>query len=214
MNLQELHALFRFDVPDAAPPYSWPVDRVTYWLNEAEDEAALRARLLFDSSLSYAVIAGTRTVAYTERLIDVTHAHLVLGGAPVPLRVLDRMEADRLYPNRRDISGTPKALIHEEGYFSFDVAADAAAVLKVEAYRYPSAPLAQDTDEPEILADHHRHLIEWAKYRAYSLPAEGLQDLKRAAQSLALFESYFGLRPMAKARKAAAANRPQRNKVW
>ena len=50
MTLEELIASFREDATDKVGPYLWEDETVTRWLNEAQDEAAVRARLLLDDS--------------------------------------------------------------------------------------------------------------------------------------------------------------------
>ena len=50
MNLAALIAQFRADADDSVSPYLWPDASVKRWLNEAVAEAALRARLLHESS--------------------------------------------------------------------------------------------------------------------------------------------------------------------
>ena len=46
MTLEELIASFREDSNDELEPYLWGDEAVTRWLNEAQDEAAVRGRLL------------------------------------------------------------------------------------------------------------------------------------------------------------------------
>lgn len=48
MNLTTLLAEFRERAGDTETPYLWSDARATAWLNEAQDEAAIRKRLLFD----------------------------------------------------------------------------------------------------------------------------------------------------------------------
>ena len=50
MTLGELIASFREDATDKVETYLWEDEAVTRWLNEAQDEAAVRGRLLLDDS--------------------------------------------------------------------------------------------------------------------------------------------------------------------
>ena len=50
MTLEELIAAHRRDTDDLQPDYLSSDADITYWLNEGEQEAALRARLIHDTS--------------------------------------------------------------------------------------------------------------------------------------------------------------------
>ena len=69
MTLEELIASFREDSTDKLEPYLWEDETVTRWLNEAQDEAAVRGRLLLDDSTpavtQIAVTAGQANATAT-----------------------------------------------------------------------------------------------------------------------------------------------------
>ncbi|MDI3512626.1 MAG: hypothetical protein PWQ61_3393 [Betaproteobacteria bacterium] len=67
-------------------------------------------------------------------------------------------------------------------------------LLKLEGYRLPLAPMVLSSAEnPEINAAHHRHLVQWALHRGYSVPDSEIFDATRSSLALAEFERYFGL---------------------
>ena len=75
MTLAELIAALRTDADDlVANPYLWSDAELTRWANEAEQEAALRAKLLFDASTTavcqIAVLAGTTSYALHAKVQD------------------------------------------------------------------------------------------------------------------------------------------------
>jgi len=98
MTLAELIAAFRTDADDlVANPYLWSDAELTRWANEAEQEAALRAKLLFDASTmavcQIAVLAGTTSYALHAKVHDVEHARTIdSGGTVTRLTLTDRIE--------------------------------------------------------------------------------------------------------------------------
>lgn len=75
-------------------------------------------------------------------------------------------------------------------------------VLHLECYRLPLAALEDESDEPEIHAAHHEHLIEWALFKAYSVPDADAFDPTRAKMAEDAFTRYFGLQPDSDMRRA------------
>ncbi|MDN5539966.1 MAG: hypothetical protein L0H08_23745, partial [Comamonas sp.] len=77
MNLEDLIASFREDSSDEVEPYLWGDDTVTRWLNEAQDEAAVRGRLLLDDSTpavtTIAVSAGQASYQLHAKVYEIAH---------------------------------------------------------------------------------------------------------------------------------------------
>ncbi len=213
MNLGDLIANFRVDERDTAAPYNWPDEDLTRWFNESVEEAAIRSSLLRET-LSLSLIPADFEISLPARIIEVRTARIVEGSSTYWLKPTDRYEQDRLASDWRDTTGRPTAFIHDDSAITLNRIVEAAADLKLECYRVPVNQMADDSDEPEISAAHHRRLDGWVRYRAYMVPDSDFGDKKRAEQGLADFEDYFGRRPDADHRRNNNANRPHRVKAW
>lgn len=213
MNLAELIANFRVDERDTAAPYNWPDEDLTRWFNEAVEEAAIRKSLLREE-LMLTLTAGDTRVAIPARIVEVRTARIVEGCSTYWLDPTDRHEQDRLNRDWRDLIERPTAFIHDDSSITLNRIVASSGDLKLECCRVPVNPMADDSDEPEISAVHHRRLDGWVRYRAYMVPDSDFGDKTRAEQGLADFEGYFGRRPNADHRRNNNANRPHRVKVW
>ena len=79
-----------------------------------------------------------------------------------------------------------------------DITPDRAGILRLEGYRTPLADMTltdKDTVQPEIHPEHHRHLVQWALHRGFSIPDMESFDPSRAALAEDAFTAYFGQRP-------------------
>jgi hypothetical protein len=213
VNLGNLIANFRVDERDTEAPYNWQDPTLTRLFNEAEEEAAIRKSLLRET-LVLSLSAGDFEIALPPRIVEVRTARIVEGGQTYWLDPTDRYEQDRLNRDWRDITERPTAFIHDDSSITLNRIVAAAGELKIECCRVPVNPMADDNDEPEISAVHHRRLDGWVRYRAYMVPDSDFGDKKRAEQGLADFEGYFGRRPDADHRRNNNANRPHRVKAW
>lgn len=220
MKLSELIALYRSDADDGVAPYLANDADLTIWLNEAVEEAAVRARLIFeDSDNSICVIpvtAGRKAYYLDELVCFVTKAWFTPTGSTetVELTLTDRFEQDRVHPGRRGLTQPPTELIVDDTTVTLGCIPEAAGSLRIDVYRLPNCPMKELTDAPEIAPVHHRHLVPWATHRAYSRPDSELQDLERAKVEIKRFETMFGLRPDAMQRRDFHANTPMHNKAY
>ncbi|MNV63001.1 hypothetical protein D3C71_1555760 [compost metagenome] len=87
-------------------------------------------------------------------------------------------------------------------------------MLRLEGYRLPLAALEQDSDEPEIHKGHHRHLVDWALHRAFSVPDADTFDPKRAGDAEAAFAAYFGLPPDSDMRRTTRHDQDHQTTVY
>ena len=71
--------------------------------------------------------------------------------------------------------------------------------------------MAGDSDAPEIAAIHHRKLVHWALFRAFSVPDSETVDPTRAAIADAAFIKAFGHSLDATTRRDYESNRPHHN---
>lgn len=217
MNLADLIAAYRSDAVDNALPYLASDSDLTIWFAEAQEEACIRARLIYDTSTlaicKVQVTAGTRSYPLHAAVFEIAFATLTDGNGEVSkLDQMDRVELTRISPDWRLKTERPKFLIHDDTRIELAFTPDQDYELTIEAYRLPLQPIANGL---EIAGAHHRRLVDWALYRAYSRPDADLQDAEKAGNALANFEAYFGLRPDVDLRKATQANGPHFNKsAW
>jgi len=214
MTLAQMMAVFNSEERNNITPPLWESTDIKRWFNEAEQEAAVRGNLIFDTD-SATLAADATSVALDAGIYDVERVFLsVSGGTPFEITPTDRREQDRISSNWRTTTGQPTQFIHDDTRLVFNRIADAAYTVSIEGFRLPAADMVADADTPEIARIHHSKLIEWVRYRAYSIPDNDRQDNQKAATALAVFTDYFGPRPPANESRARNANRPHRVKAW
>lgn len=221
MTLDELMTQFRVDADDLAEPHLFSDEELMVWFNEAQDEAAIRSRLLYETeyadACSIAIEAGQAVYPLHECVNEIAHVAFVASGDTEVrhLDIMDRVELDRIDRNWRSRSGTPRYLIQDDTRLTVAPKPDAPGVLTLEVYRLPFDRMVLDVDQPEIAAIHHLRLVDWVTFRAFSKPDGETMDPQRAAAGEDRFTKQFGHRPDADARRLVSSNQPQYNKaVW
>ena len=222
MTLEELIKQFRVDANDAVAPYLASDEVVTAWLNEAEHEAVIRARLISDVSTpevcSIAITAPTTVYALHQSILDITRAAFTPTGSTTEycVSVVDRVEQDRMYPGWRKITDIPRQMIQTDTHIQLGRIPSVDGVLDIEVNRLPLVKIEDSpTESPSIGTIHHRHLVQWALHKNYAIPDSETHDVGRSEKALAEFTRVFGLRPDADYRRATQANRQPHNKaVW
>ena len=220
MDLSDLIIQFRTFTKDKSEPYLWEDDALTLWFNEAEREAALRARLLFDKTTAaicqIAVTAGTSVYDLHKLVNEVTYASLTDSDDNIwVVKATDRIELDEQTPYWRTSTEHPTRFIQDDKKIELNAVIGETFTLNMEVYRGPLVPI-EDTaqDEPEIAAAHHEHLVKWVMHRAYLINDRDAHAAKLSKQYLNEFEDYFGFRPQAELRKREQINKHHHNKVW
>lgn len=222
MKLEALIAQFRIDADDTVDnPYLWADEDIATWLSEAEEEAAIRANLIYDTTTpevcQIAVVANTAAYPLHKAITEIAYAQFVPTSDATRVAILDqkdRLELDRLNPRWRQDTGEPRYFVQDDTTLTLYPRPAEAGALTLEVHRLPLEPLANDNDEPEIGNAHHRHLVNWALFRAFSQPDTEAIDPNRAAQAEGRFTSHFGLPVDADMRRAHRANTPQFNKSY
>ena len=223
MNLKGLIAAVHTDADDLEDPPLLSTANVVAWLNEAEEEAAVRRRLLFEGDLEEMCLidveAGTRSYALDPRWFCITRAWLTDASGCVRLLHLTSRDAlDRIRPDWRTKARDPDYLIQYDTRVEIGAPVAKAWQLHLEGYRLPLKPMLedeQDDAQPEIGAAHHLYLRHWALHRGYSIPDTEVFDLQKAARAEAEFTRYFGPRPDADLRKDLQADQPHHNEaIW
>lgn len=168
MNLGELITLARIKLRDTQQPYHWNDVELTEYFNEAEREAAIRARPLVDDT-SFQIELVPEQVAYQldHRIIDVLEAKL-------------------------DDEAVEFELSETE--LTLDCAPEQAGTLILKASRLPLINMINLEDEPEIREVHRVHLIDWALSRAHLVADPETFNPQISEFFEKSFERYFGTR--------------------
>lgn len=216
MTLEQLIAQFRVDSEDKLEPYLFSDESITQWLNEAQEEACIRALLLKDWAtadvVQIPVTAGLSMYVPNPLIINITRATFVpVAGDKQVLLSTNEYELDRIKSDWRDLVEPPCFIIHHDTQIRLACTPDTDGVLNLEVNRLPLAPMASDMDSPEIAAIHHRHLVKWALHRAFSIPDSETVDANRAALAEVEFTRVFGRSPDADTRRSHEADRPHHN---
>lgn len=223
MTLADLLDAYRNAADDETEPYRADDARVTGWLNEAVDEACLRAKLIFDTTsplCTLRVVAGTQAYVLHPAIDDIAAAwmdkhHTVL--QPTDQSALDRGRDVRWHLNSpswraayvdasawcgsnwRMWNGQPRFIIRDGQSIRLVPNPTSDDVLHLEVYRRPLAAEKLDaanatTCVPRVSFQYQPALVEWALYRAFMRRDEDQVDPAVAAAHLQLFEAAFGPR--------------------
>jgi hypothetical protein len=202
----------------------WPDEDVKRWLGEAEEEAAIRKRLLYDdytlAMVRIDVTAGVSSYPLDPRMFEVSKARLLnatTGRHVEDLFITTREQLDLECLGWRDERRQPELFIQDDTRIVLPGIVDKAYTLRIEGYRTPLKPMeacSADSVKPEIAVLHHRYLVKWALYRAYSKQDADTLDPARADRALGDFEAYFGKRPMADMHRRMQANQPHHTRSY
>ena len=225
MVVSELISAFRRDAGDAVKPYFFTDKDVIAWLNEAEDEACERARLIFDGT-NQAICklpfnAGARFARLHPSILEVVDAKWVTAdtGATQALRLTSRMheETSGAFGRSSSDTGLPVLASHDEGMLTLWPIPNVAGHVWLQCYRRPLLPLLPvDTEErsPEIHAAHHKYLVQYVLHRAFAVPDADAFDPSRSEKALKIFERRFGLGSMATVARRSRADQPRVNPAF
>lgn len=221
MTRDELIREFRILTRDRVEPYLWERDWVASWLDEAQIEACIRGRLLHESAdpavCEIDVTAGEAVYPLHAALYELDHLGFKVSGDTLrrKVRLVSTEELDDLLSDWRDRTGRVEYAVQDDTRIRLVPTPDEAGTLLLEGYRLPLTSLATSgAASPEIHQSHHRHLLQWALYRAYSIPDAESLDLDRAALAERAFADYFGTRPDSDLRRITRVDVEHRNKAW
>lgn len=232
MTLEDLIAAFRpesgdkvRDIHGRTDDLLWSDCMLARWFTEAQEEAAIRKRLLPDS-MNVRVVPDKSAYPFTAffeitradlfRVTDLTTDPVTLERRGCELEIVSRERMDEIDPDWRLERDTPAQLVQEDTRILLPAIVSGDYVLKLEGLRLPLKAFSEENlgAKPEIAPVHHRFLVHWALFRAYGIQDADTFDAERSARELALFESYFGKRPDADLRKDLRQDRPQVNRCW
>ncbi|WP_440111767.1 phage adaptor protein [Acidovorax sp. BL-A-41-H1] len=220
MTLQQLIERFRNDADDRIAPFLWSDEWLAAWFTEAQDEAAVRARLLLDdyspAVTEIAVSAGVDSYPLHPKLYEIARLDFIpaAGRATEPyLTTREKLDRDR--PEWRSMPpADPVWAIQTDTRLRLAPVPVQDGLLRLEAYRLPLKPLVNDGDKPEIHEAHHIHLCKWVMHRAFGRPDADTFDAGRSQQGRDDFDAYFGRRPDADLRRSTRHDETQANVAY
>ena len=201
MTVAELIARYRSDAFDSVAPFALSDAEVIALLNEAVSEAAIRGRLIHESSASMCritVTAGKSVYPINAALYELTHtAFREEGQKREPVTLASEEWLDQNVRDWRDEKGRPAYAVQSDRTLRLIPEPDRNGELLLEGYRLPIITLeADDLDAaPEINPSHHRYLVYWVLHRGFSIPDAERFDPSRAVEAEREFTRYFGARP-------------------
>lgn len=203
MILSELIRRFRVAAFDNEQPYLFADQDITDWLNDAVKEAAIRGRLIHDSTTTGVCTISTQPnvsiYALHESLYEIDALHWLSSDNPYKVNGLQLVSqedmADIWHDWRTRDYATPEYAIQHDTNIRLVPAPNTAGVITIEGYRTPLVPMTLDTDRPEINIIHHEYLIQWALHKGFGIPDSEVFDMNRSALAEQEFTDYFGMRP-------------------
>ncbi len=211
MTLEEMIANFREVADDKGTPPLWSDALLTLFANEAQTEAARRARLFKDASTQglsiYEVNAGDQKLLLDSRVIFPKIVKIDSRGMPL-LRV-HQADIDKTLPGW-DFPGVDFGYVthyipdKETGLLWFNAPFIADDTVRITCIREPLVPMQLGTGstvdrvDPEVRVRHQFGLINWMLSRAFDMSdVEEKYDPQRSKKFLDAFEAEFGKRSSA-----------------
>jgi hypothetical protein len=203
MTLQDIiEDLVRPRLDDVNSPYLISDAEMILYANEAQMEAARRARLFVDSTTQaitqISATANSWRHAIDSRIIFVKRARFSSQSFNLKKRSVEWM--DRHIPGWEDHdAATPIYYIadYDSGYLCTYPKLKTADTLKLTVVREPLNPLEAMADEPELKARHQYGMVDWILHRCYAKRDADIYDPQKSLEHLALFEAEFGKRSTA-----------------
>lgn len=196
MKLGEMRDQCRRISGDTAKPYKSTDDEWNRFLNDAQNEACRRARLLVDSTTAdlceIQLNASDTSYELDPRVLFVRRVRL--DGESLPLGRVSYKDLDAGVPGWEDETGLPRGYVpdFETGKLRPYPAPDDTYTAKLTVVRLPLADMAKEEDAPEVRPHLHEALLDWALHRHFAKPDPDVHDDTRAKYHLARFELEFG----------------------
>lgn len=235
MQASDLIEAFRQRANDVAAVQLFDEVDVLRWASEAEREACIRAKLIFDRTkptICFINVAPDVTTYTINPLITEVSAVYLERSAQYPgmhRKQLDRVDQSnsraryrrcRDYGNNYAIGddfglGAHVAMYSIDGYAlqlygtpdTTFAPSPAVSFLRLEVYRLPLVDMADPSDEPEIPLMHQDGLVDWMLYRAFTGVDNDENAVQRGVLALQLFEQRYGPRPSANQTRMQAEGR-------
>lgn len=205
MNSSTLLDAFRADVNDAVEPYLWSDTEVFDYTDDAQKMFTRLTGGISDatSSLtSLAYTAGTTMVPFSDRILAIRHISLASTGREIRRYNLEELIAPRsgfhrygegpVFSTLDNTTGPVTAVVLGIEEFSLRLVhiPTKADTLNLLVYRMPLKDITDVDQALEIKEKHHRALLLWMKYRAYSKQDAEAYDKGAADKFEAAFVAY------------------------
>ncbi len=212
MDVSEVVNLYRQRSDDGVFPFHASDEILVGFAAEAEEEACIRARLIYDETSTICtipVLVGVSRYQIDPCIFDIQHVRYINQDGAV--FCTDQVGAGEMIAADQSVLGRPYKYAH--------VADDALSIwpvpntyhagsLKLSVYRTPLFPVEELDDPFEIHERWHRYLVDWLLYRVYSSKDIELRDDERAAEAYKRFEQRFGIRRPADIMRRHREKRP------
>ena len=169
MTTSELIEACRLRADDVSEPYLWTDEEWLFGLNEAQNEACVRARILREPDVPLTVAAGASRVALPSYALDVVEVRVVSTGEIMAMENYSTENGDLAFIEPM-IKDTP---------------------ITVCLVRLPKLPITSSRP-PEIPVRFHARLVDWALRLAYLKNDADAFNPSAAALHEAMFKQSFG----------------------
>lgn len=210
MRADAVVALARIDLDDLVEPYLWPAQNLLRFVAEGQQEACLRADLLWDATSTFcelAIAANAVAVPLDTRINRIIWAGWDDGSVVKPLTIRDEEDVERESPNWRSHSGVPSYVIQKPTALRLVTKPASAGTLRLEVFRQPLLTDLTGTSELEIPARYGHLLKEWVVHRAYQTRDADKGDIQRSNDAEARYTAAFGPRPNVAAKESQQQRR-------
>lgn len=200
MTEQDLLNLFRSDMRDEeSNPYLWSDAEVCSYMNDAQNMFCRLTDGISDATNDavtlLAIAPNTTSIALHPSILKIRAARLVSSGMPVDVLNVEDMPARNMRFDQR--TGQLAALIEgqEENTIVPWPIPNFTDSVRLAVFRRPLKTIADTAadDELEIGVQHHLHLLEWMKHRAYRKQDAETLDMKASQEAKENFEAYCTL---------------------
>lgn len=193
MNVGDLIAEYRDEANDEVAPFLVSDATLIRYANDAQMEAATRARFFIDSTIRIKVKAGSGLATLDPKIIYVRGARVL--DNDVPLRPRYRKDMD-CWPGWEAETGDAMHFIKDytSGKLRLHPIPTVDVVLAVTAVRGPLNDLAGTGDDLEIPIRYQQKLVYWMLHRAFAKKDVGgdARDDRLAKEYEDRFAMYFG----------------------
>lgn len=196
MKVGELIQEVREDyLDDDVEPFLWKQSTLLRFLSRAQDEVAMRQRILVDNSTaeicSVTIAADTPSYDLDSRIVLIESVGIE--GEELTKWTIPKL--NRRIPSWRLREGYVDGYLQEGLTITLlptPTAAEDTKTLDLKVWRMPLVPLTTLDQEPEIPVQYHRDLIWFVIAEAFGLPDEDTQDTRKADFYMKRFEATFG----------------------
>lgn len=196
MNSSELLLEFRRQVDDLAEPYLWSDEEVFGYLDDAQKMFCRRTEGIEDSRTEEVctinIVPGTEWYPRSPLILKVRSAAHRGSGRPADILTPENAARQGLRFGPAH-TGPVRALVdgQTKGFWRAWPAPNDAAVIDLAVFRLPLDRITDAGDQPlEIDEQHHRHLLLWMKYLAYSKQDADTYDPRQADKHQLAFLNY------------------------